>query len=138
MAKTKKVKEEVVIDSPINVETITNGNDAAMTISHEVIKEINETIEIVKEETSLESKILEFAGVEIKRVNDFLISLYTEKLANDISINKTIKETLSNMANKGEIEVISNRHMDLAMSYYDEEGKAQKHNILNTDIFIKK
>lgn len=138
MAKTKKVKEEVVIDSPINVETITNGNDAAMTISHEVIKEINETIEIVKEETSLESKILEFAGVEIKRVNDFLISLYTEKLANDISINKTIKETLSNMANKGEIEVISNRHMDLAMSYYDEEGKAKKHNILNTDIFIKK
>lgn len=119
MAKAKKAKEEAIIDSPLDVE-------------------ISETIKIVEEETSLESKILEFAGSEIKRVNDLLISLYTEKLADDISINKIIKETIANMANKGEIEVVSSRHMDLAMSYYDEDGKAQKHNILNTDIFIKK
>lgn len=136
MAKVKKVKEEVIASVPLGVDNV-------ITIaSEEEINEINETIWNFEKyplgTDSVENKILEFAEKEYKRANDFLISLYSEKLADDISTNKIIKETLGDMVNKREIEIAGNRHMDLAMTYYDEEEKSQKHNILNTDIFIKK
>lgn len=140
--KVKEVKEEVVVESPLDVEVITNGDNITMTVSDEVINEISETVWNFEKyplgTDSVENKILEFASNEFNRANDFLISLYDKSLADDISTNKIIKETLTDMVNKGKIEIISNRHMDLGMTYYDENERSQKHNILNTDIFIKK
>lgn len=148
MAKAKKVKEvkevkeEVVVGAPLDVEIKSSGDNTTMIVSEELINEINGTVWDFEKyplgTDSVENKILEFASNEFKRANDFLISLYSEKLADDMSTNKIIKETLADMVNKGEIEIASNRHMDLAMTYYDEEARSQKHNILNTDIFIKK
>jgi hypothetical protein len=140
MAKAKKTKvtEEPILESPLVSELENSTSEETILENEAIVEEKKEDIVLESKEQTLEEKILSLASNDYKKINDLLISIYTLKMSDDISVNKNIKEILSNMVNKGEIEVSANRHMDLAMTYYDDDAKAKKHNILNTDIFIKK
>ena len=140
MAKAKKTKvtEEPILESPLVSELENSTSEETILENEAIVEEKKEDIVLESKEQTLEEKILSLASNDYKKINDLLISIYTLKMSDDISVNKNIKEILSNMVNKGEIEVSANRHMDLAMTYYDDDAKAQKYNILNTDIFIKK
>ena len=130
MAKAKKVKAEETETVELPVQS---DDNIIVTVS-----DSPDTSVSYKKDTP-EETILEYASHRLEaeiRITHVLASLYPNP--ESLETSKLIKAILEKMNNEGKIEIIGNRHFDLGMTYYDEEAKAQKHNILNTEIYIKK
>ena len=133
MAKKKIVKEELL-------EELENLVEEIQSAEVEQVKEEAKAIEkeYTKQQT-IEEMLLEYIDKQEGKsfsINSFFTSLYT--LPEALATSKMIKEILVKAANEKKIKVVNNRHFDLGMTHYDANGKANKYNISNIEIFIEK
>jgi len=108
--------------------------------TEEITNEIVEAVE--QKQQTIEEMLLDYIdnlegkkGDSVK-INDFFTSLYTLPEAQQTSI--WIREILAKASNEKKINIVNNRQFDLGMTYYDNDGKAQKYNICNLEIFVEK
>lgn len=139
--KEEQLKENVVIDEVFDKEPLK--------ATELVVMEEKINIPVIKEDLSMEEKIINFIesrGSGNIKLNDFLKSLYpvqkfnTPPLWLNQSENKSLRVLLDKMQQEGKIDIVNNKHKLLASFYYPDATtmKTHYHNLDTVLIEIKK
>lgn len=152
MAKAIKLKETPVTESEVETvpETVIEEKAEVTTesIINPVVEEKPKVAAVVKDERTIEEKILDFVesrgNVGEIKMNDFLKSLYpilpnTPPDYLQLGKSKELKKTLTDMQAAGNILIVNNAHLKLGQPYHEGvQQESKNHTILTVPISVKK
>ncbi len=160
MAKTKKVKQEKVVEPAITEpEDIIEQQPIQPSVTLDEVEQVKEEFVIQEpvkepqpvvqvEELSDEQKVLNFIdtrGISGDiRLNDFLKSLFPMPKFNEPPVwtqqntSKYLKGLLDKMVREGKLVISDNAHLKLGQFYYHGDSPQTQHHTLNTVNIVAK
>jgi len=104
---------------------------------------------VMSDDLTMAEKVLKYLDERPRteiRMNDFLKSLFKPPKFGELPIwqsqsaNKEVKSTLDKLQLSGELEVISNAHLNLGTTYYPDTStmRSAKHDLNSVSIFVRK